>query len=479
MFQAKKNDKLPQGICSACKVKIGEFHLFKQKCINSNALLCKILSVPISVKLKEKPSQADKSTQSIPGDTMAQGTQTIEEEEPKQFEEIFINLDSSQNELQPIEIIQGRTLKHEAEPEIEEFIEAEDYILDYECPEYLSPDMYTIGEECSTVGDNDIEYKVEALDDKIEELEALDFIETNSVVNSTKPTTTRRYKKKTEKNEPCNICKTEVKSSHVKSHRNLHQQTLPMILDTIIYFRCGRCKTVFTEVANIEAHFDNLACCTYVDEPVCTDYQYLEDFPECDTEEDGLFSGCRTLRLSSVMQTTDDTFSCELCYNFSSSSVNDILIHSIKHFDNDKENNVVYYDEIMPGPHRCGVCQMNQPSLSAALRHAFFHSTTFICPIKDCEHNFDEFKNLSLHIEERHMAKANVKHQRCMHCGEVSENYQAFRDHQRKECEKKIYRCDVCGKNKFYKPSINFNGRFFQFSSQTKNSSTNHPCRCT
>lgn len=420
--------------------------MFKQRCINSNALLCKILDIPVSVKSKDKPLQTDIGTQSMSREVTARATQTIQEDElcgerPK--------------ENPTVQFIQ-HAFKHEVEQDFEEFVEqesvgTEDYVLDYECSEYLSPDMYVIGDECSVVEGNEdplvdeIEYKVERVhDDKIDELDMLDFTETYSLTELNKPTASKRSKKKT---EACNICKIELKPSLIKSHRNLHQQTLPMILDSIPYFRCGRCKTVFPEINQMESHFANTTCCAYVDEPICTDYQYLEDFPECDTEEGGPFSGCRTLRLSSVMQTTDDTFSCELCYNFSSSSVHDILIHCVEHFSNDKENNVVYYDEIMPGPHKCGICQLNQPSLSAALRHVFFHLTYFICPVKDCDGKFAEFKFLSLHIEQRHMAKENVKHQRCMHCGEISDNYQAFRQHQRKECKKKIYRCDVCGKN--------------------------------
>lgn len=414
------------------------------------------MDVPISAKLKDKPSQTDKATQSLSRDATDRETQTIEEEEPKQLDELFDYIDPRPDEIRTVEIIREHTFKHEVENDIEEFVEqesagTEDYVLDYECSEYLSPDMYVIGDECSAVEDNEdpfvekFEYKVEAVEDeKIEELEILDFTDTYSLIAPSKPTTSKRSKKKT---ETCNICKIELNTITIKSHRNLHQQTLPMILDSIPYFRCGRCKTVFAEIVHMENHFLNGNCCSYIDEPTCTDYQYLEDFPECDTEEGGLFSGCRTLRLSSVMQTADDTFSCELCYNFSSSNVHDILDHCVEHFSNDKENNVVYYDKIMPGPHRCGVCQLNQPSLSAALRHVFFHLTTFICPVKDCDDRFAEFKFLSLHIEQRHMAKENVKHQRCMHCGEISESYQAFRQHQRKECEKKIYRCDVCGKN--------------------------------
>lgn len=415
------------------------------------------------MKSNAKPSQTDRATQSETCDTKACGAQTIDVDdlEPKQIIEYFDYVKSNPNEKSsPVKIIQESTFKREIEQDIEEFVEqesveAEDYILGYENSEYLSPEMYVINDECSTVEGNEdsyieekMEYKIETVEsENIEELDMLDVTdvaETYSVILPRKPATSKRSKKTT---ETCNICKIELKSNAINSHRNLHQQTLPIILDSIPYFRCGRCKTVFPDIGQMESHFDIGSCCSYVDETTdCTDYQYLEDFPECDTEEGGPFSGCRTLRLSSVMQTTDDTFSCELCYNFSSSNVNDILDHCVKHFSNDKENNVVYYDEIMPGPHRCGVCQLSQPSLSAALRHVFFHSTTFCCPIKDCDDKFTEFKCLSGHIERRHMAKENVKHQRCMHCGEISESYQAFRHHQRKECEKKIYRCDVCGK---------------------------------
>lgn len=153
---------------------------------------------------------------------------------------------------------------------------------------------------------------------------------------------------------------------------------------------------------------------------------------------------------NSIVETADESFSCELCNNYSCEYIQDMLIHCVhEHFDNDEENNVVYYDELMPGVHRCGICQLNQPSLSAALRHVFFHLTSFMCPIKDCNDEFTEFKLLNLHIEQSHLVKENVKRQRCMHCGAISENYQAFRQHQRKECPKKIFHCDVCGKIHF------------------------------
>lgn len=404
----------------------------------------------MSCKVKEK----DNASQSTTCVRKARVTQVINQVEGSKQNTFSEYVHRAPNEKSKVH--HEHVLKHEVEQdnEEEEFveqeaIEVEDYVLDYECSEYLSPDMVVCDVNSPVEGYDDssftekIEYKIEVPDSKFEELDMLDIGEGDaySIVEPAKPIKPKRSKKST---ETCNICKIEVKSNAIKSHRNLHQQTLPMILDSIPYFRCGRCKTVFAEISHMESHYVNGNCCSYVDEPICTDYQYLEDFPECDTEEGGPFSGCRTLRLSSV-QTTDETFNCELCYDFSSSNVDDILDHSVKHFSNDKENNVVYYDEIMPGPHRCGVCQLNQPSLSAALRHVYFHLTTFVCPIKDCDENFAEFKSLSGHIEQRHMAKENVKHQRCMHCGEISNSYQAFRQHQRKECEKKIYRCDVCG----------------------------------
>ncbi|KAJ6633402.1 Zinc finger protein [Pseudolycoriella hygida] len=460
-IQVNKDDKLPPRICVACKTKISEFHLFKQKCINSNALLCKILNVTVPTKAKTiaKPSQADKASQSVSYCLVATATQTTEDletEEPKQSDEFYMK------------ILEGSVFKHEVEQRDEyimeqEIIEEEEYGLDYERLECLSTDEYVVADEYTAVEDyanpfaDNIEYKVEVLDDaEIEDVNPLQLTDTYSFIESKKPT--KRSKKKS--TEICNICRMDLSPNIVKSHRNLHQQTLPMILDSIPYFRCGSCKTVFLEISNMESHFTKGACCSYVDEPTCTDYQYIEDFPEFDTEEGGPFSGCRTLRLCSVMQSTDGTFSCELCYNYTSSNVNDVFLHSVKHFSNDKENNVVYYDEIMRGSHRCGICRLNQPSLSAALRHVFFHMKTFLCPIRDCDDIFDEFRFLSFHIEQRHMAKENVKHLRCMHCGEISENYRTFRQHQRKECLKKIFRCDVCDKRFFHKSSLSMHMKY-------------------
>lgn len=330
------------------------------------------MDVPIdnTAKQMKKPCQKEKATQSLVCEMINRSSQTIEEEEPSKITEYL----EDTNEKATVNVIHVSEMKHETEHEIDlnditeqESVGADDYVLDYECAEYLSPDMYIIGDNCSTVEDNDDPFidvkhcKIETVDEeKIEELEMLDLTETYSLVEPPKPSSSKRTKKSI---EVCNICKIELKSNNTKSHRNLHQQTLPMILDSIPYFRCGRCKTVFPEAGHMESHFANGACCSYDDEPACTDYQYLEDFPECDTEEGGPFSGCRTLRLSSVMQTTDDSFSCELCYNFSSSHIHEILIHCVQaHFENDEENNVVYYDEVMPGPHRCGICQLNQPS---------------------------------------------------------------------------------------------------------------------
>lgn len=362
----------------------------------------------------------------------------------EQSNQLIEYVDREVDQKSAAKLIETHLVKHETDEDIEDYEEqemeeVEGYVFEYECPEYLRVDatdtVSDIAEGNEDVLDEKHQYKVE-------KLETLETVEMYSIVERFKPTTSKRSKGTTE----CNICKVNVASRVANSHRNLHQQTLPIILDSIPYFRCGRCKTVFVEIAQMENHFLNGSCCSDADEPNCTDYQYLDDFPG-DTEEGGPFSGCRTLRLSSVIQTSDDTFSCELCYSFSSSNVHDILIHCATHFSNDKENNVVYYDEMMPGAHRCGVCRLNHSSLSAALRHVFFHSTTFICPLMDCDEKFAEFKHLNVHIEQLHMAKENVKHQRCMHCGEISKSYEAFRQHQRKECTKKVYRCDVCGKD--------------------------------
>ncbi|XP_037036479.1 zinc finger protein 37 homolog [Bradysia coprophila] len=472
-IETKKDDKLPQGICSTCKAKASEFHLFKQRCINSNNLLCKILDVPIPVKSLEKPSQTDRATQSMVCETTAQGTQTIETVESKRVnQQQQIDYVDRRESKTAVKMIDTRAVKHEVEAELEEdfvdqeAVEVDDYVLDYECEsEYLSPDnMYVIGDDGSPIEDNGdpfidtIEYKIEGLEnDQIQVLESMDATETYSIVEPTKFPAPKRLKKSV---ETCNICKTKVKTSLLKSHRNLHQRTLPTILDSIPYFRCGRCKTVFSEISHLESHFVNGSCSSYEDEPNCTDYQYLEDFPECDTEEGGEFSGCRTLRLCSVLQTSDDTFTCELCFNFTSSSVHDILVHCVKHFSNDKENNVVYYDETMPGPHRCGVCQLNQSSLSAALRHVFFHLSSFICPHKDCDDKFADFKSLNVHFDQCHMQKESVNNQQCMHCGYIAGNYQAFRQHQWRECEKKIHRCEVCDKKFFHKTSLSMHMKY-------------------
>lgn len=250
--------------------------------------------------VKSPSQEEDKAIQSINFKMKDRGTQTnvIQDERKNVIISDFVPTNG--DDTLPIHTA---VFKLEEQQDVIETDDQEDYVLDYECSEYISSDMYVIGDTGSMAEGSEyptiekIVYKEEA-DEEMEtaQLEILELTELNDVVKSRQQSSLKRSKKTT----TCNICKIDIKTGIIKTHRSLHQQTLPMILDSIPYFRCGRCKTVFSEINHMKSHFINGSCCSYNDERSCTDYQYLEEFPECDTEEEGPFSGCRTLRLCSI-----------------------------------------------------------------------------------------------------------------------------------------------------------------------------------
>lgn len=240
----------------------------------------------------------------------------------------------------------------------------------------------------------------------------------------------------------CNICNhfLSLGSTSYKNHMSCHERSMPMLVDSVHYYRCGGCSTVFNHPEQLETHLNELDCAdNKPSKPSGDDAQILKDR--------NLLDVCQ--RLYSCTRLDDNLYICDWCSDFTDESVTGILDHFTKtHFEHFEDGiadvtNAQHFQSLSV-PHKCGVCSDIFGTIQEAIKHVYLHSTVFQCPYNNCSDSYAKFYLLHQHLERNHMDDMEYD---CRHCAAVFTNYGAFRAHLRTECqEHRIHPCDVCGK---------------------------------
>lgn len=257
------------------------------------------------------------------------------------------------------------------------------------------------------------------------------------------PPKKRRKRNSVKKNEKfCSVCNLVLTANcTLESHMKFHKQTLPMIIDSGHFFRCGICLAVFGDSDTLQQHLlTDQNCYREIDKTNYVDYQFLEDQN---------FVGHTTPRLCSCTKSDEDNaIVCESCAQFTANSVDEILLHCIEcHFSEDLDQQIFdilpEFEESLDTMHKCGICDKRFPTFKDAACHTYFHANKFHCPYDDCSDSYSKFFLLNQHLERNHV---EGKEYQCAHCSEVLHTYYDYRDHLKNVCTFRLFPCTMCGK---------------------------------
>lgn len=239
----------------------------------------------------------------------------------------------------------------------------------------------------------------------------------------------------------CDVCDhfLSLGSTSYEKHMSCHERSMPMLVESVHYYRCGGCSIVFITPEQLEEHLNsNDLECANNSKP---------SKPGNNTEilKDRDLDVCQ--RLYSCTKLDDNVFICDYCTDYTDETVNGILDHYTKsHFEDvtaDITNVQSEHCQSFSVPHKCGVCACRSDTLHETLKHVFLHSTVFQCPYNNCSDSYTKFYLLHQHLERNHMDDMEFG---CTHCTAVFTSYSEFRAHLRTECQERTIACDMCGK---------------------------------
>lgn len=291
---------------------------------------------------------------------------------------------------------------------------------------------------------------------------------------SSSPSTVKRRKIEPKKNKFCNICKINLQSplATIESHMAAHEQSLPVMLESVLYLRCSTCRIVFITTSQLREHFastcpggnDNDDDVDDKRAAKCTNYQFIDD-PTVPPIEN-------THRMCSCIKLSTGMFMCDWCQEYSAASVDDIL----QHFCEQHVETIIPCDvqdfEFMPkcadtfrSPHQCGSadgCDQTFDNVGDAMRHAYFHADSYSCPYGQCTDVYKKFYQMNQHVERSHTQSVHD----CAHCPATFETFIHLRSHLRDECKGRSLKCNTCSKFLFI--WFQFQIRFFKRNSSAR-----------
>lgn len=250
----------------------------------------------------------------------------------------------------------------------------------------------------------------------------------------------------------------------------MHKRTLPMLLDSVYYFRCGGCHGMFMTIGDLDEHMNKHAesgpCVKSESTEFCTDYQYLEDDENQNDAIDDPSHADALQRICSGIRIDDNLIICQWCLDFEAPSVLDIWEHfSQVHFQPESDEELPHvvdarsnYCETFSTVHKCGYCEQTFRWLKDAIPHVFFHASSFGCPFSGCTDSYLRFHLLNHHMERKHL---DVDKHQCEYCHAVMDTYAQKQSHMRHECRQRPFACSRCGKCIFYYLSNSFVMRLY------------------
>ncbi|XP_052871725.1 zinc finger protein 266-like [Anopheles cruzii] len=505
-----RDEKLPNNVCIECKAKIRDLYVYVSKVRNSVDLLHDIFGV---AKPAEASNAIVKSEPPKKIDTRSVEVQTdaIEAAEPPQPETI-----ETSTQCDPIEPTAGPSLVYSSHGETGNKLapptpskkEMSSHLMNLRCGESSSEIRVTVMEqdedEEEDEGDqnegdskgtdteqalvealtrksgsfDDEDYEIQLLSEEPEtdECLALSVVEKVGTSQSVSlkgengkessdenvPGSFGSFRNKNwsvAKREPqdsCTYCDFTSRSTTFVRHFLIHKQTLEMCFESIDYFRCSLCFTVFISQSHFEEHFDT-TCASVAQE----EYTVNEDLLKHETfYQNGLDICVPKLK---TFKRTDTRFRCGRCGLYQD-TFEDMRLHCQTHeAEDDHTQNVdlLWRENMLERVHVCGICGAQFPDAVFIRQHLYFHQTSYFCAY-DCSQIFDDFHRLTKHISRKHYKPAGDETTTefpCDRCPKSFGSAESLKTHVKNHMRERKYVCGVCSKAFVQKSDLIIHGR--------------------
>lgn len=391
--QIERNDKLPQNICTNCEAKLIETYIFKQKCGKSLKLLQKILKLPETKDSLNKKSAITES--STPELTDAENTDEIDLEKPDEIDNT-------------------------------ELTEYEYIVEDCDLEMFIDDEEILISNVDNTQTKDTTSAKAEKKQKNSKQsIRIAKSAETNSKV--TNVGSNERIE--------CDQCaETFQNKNALRVHANEHLQVMSQLINSISYYRCSRCSSIFLDADELTTHITEETICDPSSNPNdrenCCDYQFLDN-AAIDQQRIWVYSCYKNIG--------SNLPACDVCHQVFETFDDYFLHFGIEHLENTDFCIDFMLSEMI---HRCGVCGKSYNNLKNALQHVYFHQTEFHCFEDECSSAFGEFDSLYEHINNEHSIDIEVV---CSYCMYKAESVEDLKVHKKKICKARTYKCTYCG----------------------------------
>ncbi|XP_055622751.1 zinc finger protein 699-like [Toxorhynchites rutilus septentrionalis] len=517
-----KDECFPKNVCIGCKTKMKDLFAFKEKISKSYDLLYEIFGVekplqqrpctksqsfsvgsqtdPITVRetefnlcseflsierlpkpeqkevsLQVKPTMRDSSSQAVSVSEIRKDVSVQVEDMVEQNEHLEAYLDEPEKSDELIEsdiegkppfcnmdIIDGMSDSENSQNIQEENLEELDMREDIEENHEF--------DATSMKSKNNSNVKFEPLPEQDYDHEPVEYV-TYEVIDECNDETSSQKSKSSIQDEPpgkdpfeCKYCKyvTESKTSFT-SHIMIHQQSLENIIDRVDYFRCGKCKTVYTKSAELASHF-NADSCTAVDQD---DFSESTDTQKHEHVYNNELDVCLP-RMKSFYKDKSHIVcnECSLPFTNLSKALQHFASVHEKEDDSRREVNQIWeengYDQI----HVCGVCNDQFADASFIRQHVYFHRNLFECPYH-CPERFEDFFKLTIHISKNHLKARTAQNSslggeqnstqtefECDVCWKRFVSKTSFKMHMKNHFAKRRFTCTMCPKAFFQKSDL-------------------------
>lgn len=457
-LQVEKDDGLPTKICSDCKTKISEAFCFKEKVKKSLELLRKIFKVPeivvVPVVVPAVVPAVVVPKISVPEEEFTEQkivivkNEEFEIAEVAQEDEFDLVMQEDEEEQEEIyldeEFIIENEKSNDARSEIyrceicnEEFLRSNDIKLhlkevhseDIDSIEMSGNEMYLEYLEKNESDPYTIEEVKESkifclkCDIQFESMKLLHVHQQLIHPKQPKNKTNRSQAKK----HFCELCLTNiVGQDRIDFHIQMHKKTLPILLDTIYYFKCGKCRQVFLKESDLFAHTDCSEESLYesTNEEKFNE-NYLTDIENCDN------------KIFTCEKHGDADYKCGICDIIFDEQFNSVMKHFVENHPNAE------FEATDDKPLQCSICKLTVKNDKEAMAHMYIlHLNYYNCPIDDCGNEYSMFSKLSFHIERLHLTNKHL----CKHCNGSFVTAKELSFHLRESCVKRVLTCDICDK---------------------------------
>lgn len=201
----------------------------------------------------------------------------------------------------------------------------------------------------------------------------------------------------------CSGCDVSIPLAKQDDHRQMHGELMANLMESIDYFRCGNCCTVFISVTAFSNHIETSQCYSADTKDAAAGAAAAGD---CQLLNEATFykiSGENVMpkRLHSIRKLYECLYECDLCrLILNGNTVGDIQRHYRSHYHLTSRTTVDASNQLMEAnvAHRCGDCDKLLPNIVETFYHAYFHLSAFACPLAECQLHYQSFRLLDNHL---------------------------------------------------------------------------------